>query len=383
MIAMARDPTTPKPPRKEGRKGNRGVALIVALLVVTILTVTTLEFHFESQVDMQVALGKRDGFKAYLIASSGIRVAEKLLFEQFLAGKDPVTFDDVPSIEEINRLLAEACAQAAEASGNRVPEGLEDLPINLSAGGIDTGCGAPATLPVVELYKFAEVGEGDSLDISFEDEDSKINLNALVDPNGRVVPSLRNLLEAFLLTTLIDPETGAPEIAEVELGGFRKQEFTPTHLANAIIDWMDADDVPLDGGGFEENFYDYPYEIKNNPFETLNELRFVKGVAEYALLDRLGCYFTVDSNTVQINVNRTPLPVLRAMILAAFADGETNPFDYLDVANEMMEAIDERRRQTPLVQLVAKYLQCPFEPPEAACGSGPFQTPKGSARQRS
>ena len=51
-------------------------------------------------------------------------------------------------------------------------------------------------------------------------------------------------------------------------------------IADAILDWRDADSTP-GAGGAEDAYYlalDPPYRCKNQPFETLEELLLVKGV---------------------------------------------------------------------------------------------------------
>ena len=53
-------------------------------------------------------------------------------------------------------------------------------------------------------------------------------------------------------------------------------------VADAIIDWRDADDTPRQGGvegGYYENLH-YGYTIRNGPFRTIRELLLVKAVAE-------------------------------------------------------------------------------------------------------
>ena len=53
-------------------------------------------------------------------------------------------------------------------------------------------------------------------------------------------------------------------------------------IADAIIDWRDADDTPGEEGteaGYYENLT-YPYVIRNGPFKTIRELLKVRGVTE-------------------------------------------------------------------------------------------------------
>jgi DNA uptake protein ComE-like DNA-binding protein len=54
-------------------------------------------------------------------------------------------------------------------------------------------------------------------------------------------------------------------------------------LASCIVDWYDADDDPTGTDGAEDAYYmsqDPPFHCKNAPFESLDELRLVKGIGD-------------------------------------------------------------------------------------------------------
>jgi type II secretory pathway component PulK len=59
-----------------------------------------------------------------------------------------------------------------------------------------------------------------------------------------------------------------------------------TDLAAAIIDWRDADENVSENGGAENEYYlllTDPYYCKNSPFETLEEIQYVKGATHELL----------------------------------------------------------------------------------------------------
>jgi len=90
------------------------------------------------------------------------------------------------------------------------------------------------------------------------DEAGKLNLNALValDPTGKVAHDMLILL---------------PNMTE--------------EIADAIIDWIDADDTPRPNGA-ESDYYSGlspSYQCKNGPLDTLDELLFVRGVTPQLL----------------------------------------------------------------------------------------------------
>ncbi len=64
----------------------------------------------------------------------------------------------------------------------------------------------------------------------------------------------------------------------------RLPESTP-EIAAAIIDWHDTDEIVTEGGA-ESDFYlrkAVPYNAKNSPFETVEELRLVAGITDEIL----------------------------------------------------------------------------------------------------
>jgi hypothetical protein len=124
-------------------------------------------------------------------------------------------------------------------------------------------------------------------------EESKININKASQP----------LLLAFLRQ---------PEIMDAAAAG---------DLAAAIIDWRDANDDVLTGGA-EGGYYRAlrePYVCRNGDFQSLHELRLVRGVDD-ALYARLVPHLTV-YGTGKVNINGAGPLVLRAVADAAGAGG--------------------------------------------------------------
>jgi hypothetical protein len=95
-------------------------------------------------------------------------------------------------------------------------------------------------------------------------ESGRISLHALVNPNANRVPLAvkERLRTAMSLLPGMTPEITA-----------------------AIVDWGDADDTPDEEGGAERNDGTYlsakvPYAPRNGFFETIEELRLVRGVTD-------------------------------------------------------------------------------------------------------
>lgn len=135
-----------------------------------------------------------------------------------------------------------------------------------------------------------ELGEGTVL-VTVEDEDRKINLNRLVLPNGNAPDEQRLAVFRKLLANLdIDPS-----------------------LADAVVDWIDNDDIPR-AGGAESAYYlslPYAYRAKNDLFDTLDELRLVRGMTPERF-EKIRPFATIYSSG-KVNINTAPKEVLMAL----------------------------------------------------------------------
>ncbi len=135
-----------------------------------------------------------------------------------------------------------------------------------------------------------ELGEGTVL-VTVEDEDRKINLNRLVLPNGNAPDEQRLAVFRKLLANLdIDPS-----------------------IADAVVDWLDNDDTPRVGGA-ESSYYlslPYPYRAKNDLFDTLDELRLVRGMTPERF-EKVKPFATIYSSG-KVNINTAPKEVLMAL----------------------------------------------------------------------
>ncbi len=135
-----------------------------------------------------------------------------------------------------------------------------------------------------------ELGDG-TVKVVVEDEERKINLNKLVLSNGN-----------------------APD--EPKLAVFRRLlEIlgTDASLADAVVDWLDRDETARSGGA-ESSYYlslPYPYKAKNDLFDSLDELRLVRGMTP-ELFDKLSPYLTIHSSG-SININTAPREILMAL----------------------------------------------------------------------
>ncbi|MGB3940621.1 MAG: type II secretion system minor pseudopilin GspK [Candidatus Manganitrophaceae bacterium] len=120
---------------------------------------------------------------------------------------------------------------------------------------------------------------------SIVDEGGKFNLNTLVNNDGgttgTAVTRQRQLRRLFQLLQ-VNPD-----------------------LVDPIVDWIDRDQTPMPFGAEDEIYrsLDPPYSAKNLPFDTLEELRLVRGMTD-EVYKKMTPYLTVYMNGAGIiNVN--------------------------------------------------------------------------------
>jgi general secretion pathway protein K len=167
-----------------------------------------------------------------------------------------------------------------------------------------------------------DLGEG-TIHIVVEDEERKININRLVLTNGNAPDDQRLAVFRRLLEILeIDPS-----------------------LADAVVDWLDNDDTPRVGGA-ESTFYlsrKFPYKAKNDFFDTVEELRLVRGVTP-EVFERIRPFITVYSSG-KVNINTAPIQVL--MALSAGQDAA----EAVEITEASANEIVEYRKDTPFEKI--------------------------------
>ncbi len=127
----------------------------------------------------------------------------------------------------------------------------------------------------------------------FQDEERKINLNAITVENYSILHNL---------------------IVDLDF-----DETTAETVAASIVDWHDQDSqVTNNAFGAEEDYYQglaNPFHCKNLPFDSIQELFLVRGMTP-ELFDRLKDYVTVfpkDAPVLLVNLNTAPEIVVRAL----------------------------------------------------------------------
>lgn len=137
------------------------------------------------------------------------------------------------------------------------------------------------------------------------------NTSATGTPSPRAVPGKT----ATATTAAVPTPTVDKDLDTVLRAVITKLDGKP-EIVDALIDWLDPDDIITGGAGAEEAYYKVlSYHCKNGPLDALDELLLVRGFDKELVDDRgLRGYLTVAPTDGKINVNTAPLEVLQAVL---------------------------------------------------------------------
>lgn len=256
--------------RKKRRVSERGVALILVLGAITVLTVFLTQLQEDTSSELASALAERDALKAEYHARSAINLSRLVLAAEPEMAKQ---------IKPIFTMLGVK---------------MEQLPVwdflDILLGPFNDATGTQSFLGTIggDAMSAKNLGlSGGRFEVTMVDETSKINVNtaAVYDPARR-----DRLAEALL--GLFAPVTNNPLF---ELRDPDNQYNDRQTVCGAIVDWVDSDpsgnetQFPCDprnpnasASGPEDNFYQtigLPYRRKNAAFDSLEELRLVRGLS--------------------------------------------------------------------------------------------------------
>lgn len=134
--------------------------------------------------------------------------------------------------------------------------------------------------------------EGGFVQAQIEDMQGRFNLNSLVQDDGQANMAAVALYQRLLAVLDVSPM-----------------------LVSPTIDWLDADNLPYDSDGAEEDWYlrlKPAYRAANHTFASIGEVSLLRGYTP-EIVAKLQPYVCVLPKTTTINVNTAPDAVLAAM----------------------------------------------------------------------
>jgi Type II secretion system (T2SS), protein K len=211
--------------RRPGIEERKGFILIAVLMVTTVLSLAAYQYSDLMAAEALAAQRIRRTAEAKAFADSGVHFAMAI--------------------------LADANAMSGTLNNNPYdnPGVFQNVAIKEGASSKSSG---KFSIMAVDYSQDSTMGKL-PLRFGVTDEGSKLNINALQaqDTSGRVLHD-----------------------ALMKLPGMTDE------IAYSIVDWIDADEEPQ-AGGAESDYYSArqpPYQCKNAPLDTLEELLLVKGV---------------------------------------------------------------------------------------------------------
>lgn len=260
-------------PLVKANKRTRGIALVVAMTAIAILTVMLAEMQENTTTAYILAVNERDQMRAEYMARSGLNLTRLLvsqepairtlvspLFQSFLGRPPPM----IPIWQYANDILRPFC-NASEAQRVATESGLD-----LSAA---EGLSDPqGTCDIIAFAENSRINVSKPLSYSGSEAQNIVAYQVFAQTGGYQTP---NPYQALFDET--DPDG----------------EYTSNlDIISALIDWWDYDTErssfdPGRGqvvvGGGEDDVYqsfDDPYRPRNAPFDSIEELRLVRGIGD-------------------------------------------------------------------------------------------------------
>jgi general secretion pathway protein K len=252
--------------RSDSNGSRAGSALIVVMWVLGLLALFVLGFAFEMQLEARVTSAWRKQLKAGYLAKAGVELARMALLET----ADPTMNNTEP--------------EAYLAKG-------QDEKLRYAVWGLAHGSG-------VNLER--KLGEG-TLSVSIQPENARMNINSMINIADR------------------DATYKAWE-SVFENAAVPKDRWDG--LVDCLIDWVDPNELSHLNGA-ESQYYESlspPYQSKNRPLATVDELIMIKGFNELlpesnrTVYDAIPGYLTMYSEDAKVNINAVTRDTLMAVL---------------------------------------------------------------------
>jgi len=251
--------------RARRRRDQRGVALIMVLGTLAILTVMLTEFQDATSAELGSSLAARDQVRAEYAAKSAVNLSRLLFASEPTIRKalsplgqlTGMNFPQIPVWEYSDIILGPFSGE----EGNDVFRAVSGMRLD-GTRNLDLG--------------------GASFELVIVDEDAKINLNL-----GSKADSFSQQRMAEQILAMIG---GAQYEEMFELVDEEGEQHDVQTICGALIDWADPNTdfnacepraETNRSSGSEDGYYqllDHPYRRKNAAFDSLEEVRMVRGI---------------------------------------------------------------------------------------------------------
>jgi len=261
--------------RVRGDRRQQGMALVIVLTVITMLAIYLSEMLQNTSTAFHVAASQRDRLQAEYIARSGLNLTRLLIAQE-------------PVIRGQLAPMIKLVMQGRSPPQINVWDYANDLLAPFMDVEVAKEIGSGVDFAQMEGLR----STGGTLDVIATPENGKANVDKALwqgDELARV--SMANQLFQLMHGNI--PES--PYDAIFEQPDADGQYSTRTDIISALLDWWDEDQIrttyePNDqgqgaianGGGEDDSYSQYrdPYEVKNTHFDSIEELRLVRGVTD-------------------------------------------------------------------------------------------------------
>jgi general secretion pathway protein K len=252
--------------RARRRRREQGIALVMVMGAIAVLAVVLADFQDDASTEQASATADRDSVQAEYMARSAVNLSRLLIASEptirqaiaplFMLMKR--TAPQLPVWEYSDRLLGAFNDSEASADFARTT-------------GADVSLGKNLGMP------------GGRFEVKIVDEDSKINANLGASND---IAHIR--LAKELMGLMMPPQFNPLFEQKDSTGNFHDRMA----ICQAVIDWADVDERQFScdiatqtaqGGGLEGAWYQQipkPYRMKNAPYDSLEELRMVRGIGD-------------------------------------------------------------------------------------------------------
>jgi general secretion pathway protein K len=269
LLALARRKPAPRAVSRLRRRcaSKRGVALLMVLSAITVLAIFLSELQEQTSADLSAALAERDVLRAEYAARSAVNLSRMLI------ASEPIVTQPLAMLRQFVKAIP------------------PQLPIWLYSDvllGAFNDPGAQAAFGTAAGLDFAtakNVGlNGAAFRIKIVDEEGMpVNANLA---SGVGTPNAQVALASTLMQALAGPQYD-PLFDNADADGQFSDRMS---ICSALLDFSDWDEnlgscnvTGAPPSGAEDNFYQtigLPYMRKNAAFDSLEELRMVRGFSD-------------------------------------------------------------------------------------------------------